>query len=728
MRKLILTSLCIASSVAANAQNDSLPAIGDQQLQEVQVVERRPGSVKSRGVVNAVTLTDREFTKAACCNLGESFTTNPSVDVNYSDAATGARQIRLLGLSGTYVQMLTENIPNFRCAALPYSLGYVPGPWMQSIQVSKGCASVKNGHESITGQINIEYLKPQLKDQLNANIYGNSMAKLEANADAMFHLTPATSPLRQANEANGWSMGVMMHYEDKFHQTDHNHDTFADSPDIQQWNAMMRWAFFSPNYIFQSAVRAIKEERAGGQMEHHAQAEPDLSDEQNEASHTDDFHYGGAYPRQQRYAINLSTQRYEAFAKNAYIFDHEHNGNVALILNATFQQMESLFGWKHYDVIQRDFYAQLLYETDFSPMHNLSAGLSYLHSSFDEWKWNTAFDSGSMKLWNRENTPGAYAQYTFNLDDKLILMAGLRADYSYIDHRSRGTFLTPRMHVKYAPNDVVSLRASIGKGHRFVRPLAENSFLLGSGRTLLFAYEGRNISMIPDYVVMSNQFPDIFLEEAWNSGFSLSLNIPLFKRTLQLNAEYYYTHFLSQVVADYDASTEHIYLVESHGKNRNHCFQIDASYPIVKGLELTAAYRRNIVRSTYGGMLQDKPLQSKYKGLLTASYKTPLGLWQIDATLQLNGSGRMPTPYSVEGQPAWNATFKAYEQVNLQLTRWFRHFSVYAGAENLTNFRQKNPIIHAHHPWTSQFDPTLVYGPVDGAMFYVGLRLHFERF
>ena len=182
------------------------------------------------------------------------------------------------------------------------------------------------------------------------------------------------------------------------------------------------------------------------------------------------------------------------------------------------------------------------------------------------------------------------------------------------------------------------------------------------------------------------------------------------------------------MVADYDASSEHIYLVESHGKNRNHCFQIDASYPIVKGLELTAAYRRNIVRSTYGGSLQDKPLQSKYKGLLTASYKTPLGLWQIDATLQLNGSGRMPTPYSVEGQPTWKTTFKAYEQVNLQLTRWFRHFSVYAGAENLTNYRQKNPIIHAHHPWTSQFDPTLVYGPVDGAMFYVGLRLHFERF
>ena len=227
---------------------------------------------------------------------------------------------------------------------------------------------------------------------------------------------------------------------------------------------------------------------------------------------------------------------------------------------------------------------------------------------------------------------------------------------------------------------------------------------------------------------MSNCFPDVFLEEAWNSGMSLQLNIPLFGRTMLLNAEYYYTHFTSQLVADYDTDADHIYLVESHGKNRNHCFQVDLSYPIVSGLELTAAYRRNIARSTYGGKLQDKPLQSKYKALLAASYKTPLGLWQFDATLQLNGGGRMPTPYSINGEPSWSETFKGYEQLNVQLTRWFRHFSVYAGGENLTGFKQKNPIVHAQHPWSGHFDPTLVYGPVEGAMFYVGVRFHLERF
>ena len=156
------------------AQNDSVKQLKDQTLQEVEVVTTRPGTIKSRGLMNAATITSNELTKAACCNLGESFTTNPSVDVSYSDAATGAKQIKLLGLSGTYVQMMTENIPNFRGTAAPYSLGYVPGPWMQSIQVSKGASSVKNGYESITGQINIEYQKPQLTDHINANVYGNT--------------------------------------------------------------------------------------------------------------------------------------------------------------------------------------------------------------------------------------------------------------------------------------------------------------------------------------------------------------------------------------------------------------------------------------------------------------------------------------------------------------------------------------------------------------------------
>ena len=169
MKKIVLWGIlvCLFAFQQAYAQTDS---IGDAHELKNVVVKATNG-VKAKSRVDNTELIGRgQLIRAACCNLGESFTANPSVDVSYSDAATGAKQIKLLGLSGTYVQMLTENVPNLRGASLPYSLGYVPGPWMQSIQVSKGASSVKNGYESTTGQINIEFLKPQGTDGVRANV------------------------------------------------------------------------------------------------------------------------------------------------------------------------------------------------------------------------------------------------------------------------------------------------------------------------------------------------------------------------------------------------------------------------------------------------------------------------------------------------------------------------------------------------------------------------------
>lgn len=221
----------------------------------------------------------------------------------------------------------------------------------------------------------------------------------------------------------------------------------------------------------------------------------------------------------------------------------------------------------------------------------------------------------------KETTPGIYAQYTYNLNEKVVAMAGIRAD-----HSSRyGTFVTPRFHLKLSPNEVVSLRLSVGKGYRSVHALAENNNLLASGRQLVI--------------------DDLKQEEAWNSGLSSSFYIPLFGKTLKLNAEYYHTHFNEQAVIDYDSNSTEIRISNLDGKSYSNTIQVDASYPVIQGLELTAAWRWNDVKSTYGGELMEKPLTSRYKGLVTVSYKTPLGIWQFDATLQLNGGGRMPRPF-----------------------------------------------------------------------------------
>ena len=106
-----------------------------------------------------------------------------------------------------------------------------------------------------------------------------------------------------------------------------------------------------------------------------------------------------------------------------------------------------------------------------------------------------------------------------------------------------------------------------------------------------------------------------------------------------------------------------------------------------------------------------------------------MGLWQFDATLAINGSGRMPKPYILsDGQLSWPETYKTFPQLNAQITRNFRHWAVYVGGENLTGFRQKTPIIDAANPWGDNFDATMIYGPIHGPMVYAGFRYTFTKY
>ena len=642
-------------------------------LGEVNVVRRRFGTTKLRSsAMNVDIISSAELSRAACCNLGESFVTNPSVDVSYSDAATGAKQIKLLGLSGTYVQMMTENIPNYRGAAAPYGLGYVPGPWMQSIQVSKGSSSVKNGYESITGQINVEFKKPQLPeaDWVSANLFASSTGRYEANADATLKLSKR------------WSTSLLAHYENETMAHDANHDGFADIPRVEQYNLWNRWAYMGDHYVFQAGIKALSEWRNSGQVNH------------------------GGNPGQELYKIGIDTRRYEAFTKNAYIFNKEKNTNLALILQGTFHNQDAVYGHKLYDVDQTNVYASLLFETEFSKRHSLSTGLSFNYDGYDQrYRLTNDVELPRLKSFEKESVPGAYVQYTYNLEDKLILMGGIRGDYSSM----HGFFVTPRAHVKYNPNEFVNFRLSAGKGYRTNHVLAENNYLLASSRKVRIA-------------------GDLDQEEAWNYGASISSYIPLFGKTLNLNAEYYYTDLLKHVVVDMDTDPHEIAFYNLNGRSYSHVFQVEANYPLFKGFTLTAAYRFTDAKTTYNGELKERPLTSRYKGLVTASYKTPLEIWQFDATLQLNGGGRMPSRYILEdGTPSWSACYGSFEQLSVQITRYFRRWSIYVGGENLTNFKQKNPIIDAANPWGENFDSTMIWGPVHGAKAYIGIRFNWAR-
>lgn len=657
--------------------SDTIP-LWEENLEEVVVTSRPKGVRKLRGnAMNIDMISAAELQRAACCNLGESFTTSASVDVNYSDAATGARQIRLLGLSGTYVQMLTENIPNLRGAAAPYGLGYIPGPWMQSISVSKGASSVKNGYESVTGQINVEFLKPQTDRTVAVNGYADIFGKAELNATGNIHI------------GSRWSTALLLHGENAFAAHDDNDDGFLDLPRIRQVGAMNRWAYMGDNYVFQAGVRFIAENRRSGQHSHHASHESMPADP---------------------YLIDIDTRRWEYFTKNAYIFDKENDGNVALILSGSHHNEDASYGHKIYDVNQDNAYASLMYERKWNGgMHALSTGLSFNFDRFNQlFRLENNAGITPARVIEEEYVPGGYAQYTFSLASNLLVMAGLRYDHSSV----YGSMLTPRAHVKWNILDgALSFYGSAGRGYRSPHPLADNHFLMASSRRIIIG-------------------SDLRQEVAMNYGGGLAGFADIAGRTLNYSAEFYYTTFSHQVLVDLDTDPHAVIITDSNNRpSFSRTFQIEVSYPLIDDLLFTAAYRFTDVKVDYGNGVVQKPLTSRNKGLFTLSWTPMMGLWQLDVTLAVNGGGRMPNPYSLpDGSLSWRRTYKAFPQLNAQLTRNFRHWSVYLGCENITGYRQKNPIIDAANPWGDNFDATMVYAPIHGAMVYAGFRYNFTRF
>lgn len=716
------TRLLVASFVGChndtievkNREPLTIVLVDEAVLDEVTITERKMGVIKSRtSAFDTQTIGTEELCRAACCNLSEAFETNASVDIAYADAATGAKQIRLLGLSGTYVQLLQENTPAVRGLAQNFGMEYIPGPWMSSVQVSKGTSSVINGYEAVSGQINVELLKPQTQNPLSLNLMFNSELMAEANIEGGWQI-----PLKEEEHTHHHHVGeadehehchheslytgIMAHYTGSYMTMDENKDGFADMPKVQNANLANRWFYKHGDYTLIAFARGLYDRRRGGQN----------------VSHRHSVVSG------QPYLINLNTWRVEGFIKNGYVYDDESGSSVAIITAASYHNLDNTYGPRAWKASQLNAYLNGIWQRNWEGGglidndHRLSAGVSV---NFDKYEERLTFNEltiNDLDLGRYEVTPGLFAEYDYTYSDKLSLVAGVRADYS----TKYGLFVTPRANVRYSPFEWWTVRASAGMGYRSPNAIADNAFIIPSSRALTLA-------------------DTIGQERAVNAGISTTFYIPLGSKQLQLSMEYYYTHFLNSLIVDMDRDPHQVHIYNQTdvpgAQSFAHCAQVEASIEVLRGWTWTAAFRwTDVEQTTFNSAtnayeLRPKALTNRFKGVITTSYQTPLKKWQFDVTAQFNGISRMPDGFTAYGDFLGGyGTAKPitwYPQLMAQVTKYFRTCSLYVGAENMTNFRQDSPIIGADDPYGANFDASMVCGPTTGWKVYIGFRYDLEK-
>jgi outer membrane receptor for ferrienterochelin and colicin len=647
--------------------------IPSNELDEVELVKKRDAVRKARfSSQNIVTVNSAELLKAACCNLSESFETNPAIDVNFSDALTGTKQIRMLGLTSPYLLITQENIPMVRGASQAYGLTFTPGTWVESIQITKGAGSVVNGYESISGQINTELVKPLTDKSIFVNAYANRNGRLELNTHLNRKIT------------DKWSAGLYIHGNRRDQKEDRNNDGFLDAPLANQINVQNRWQYQDPQkgWVSFFNVRFLNDEKQVGQT--------------NFIPSADKFTTNA-------WGSEIDTRRFDSAIKLGYVFPELPFQSFGFQFSYSRHKQDAYYGFNQYNIKHESIYSNLIFNSILGDTRNkFKTGLTFAHDGYDELVNTNIYG-------RQDNSVGAFFEYSYDDLENVSLTAGIRID----THNNLGTFLTPRFHIRYTPWEGASLRGSFGRGRRAASIFAENQQLFGSARTIQVLDSGGSIYGLDP-------------EDAWNYGLSFLQGFNLFERPGNITIDYYVTDFVNQVVVDWENPRE-ISFYNLEGKSFAKSFQIEVNHEILKNLELRTAYKLYDVKTDYNSGQLQKPLQAKQRFFVNLGYETTLNnkgsQWRFDYTLHTLGEQRLPDTSSNPTEFRLPGYSVSYSLMNAQITKVFSSkFEVYAGGENLSNFTQDNPVLSAEDPFGLNFDTSIVYAPIMGRMYYAGFR------
>ena len=703
-----------AAVVSANAQTDTTDIYGERKdsLDAAVFVSRQQGNYLSKGKeLRTEVISAAGLCKMACCNLAESFENSASVTVGYSDAVTGARQIRLLGLSGVYTQMLDETRPVMRGLASPFGLSYVPGQWLESIQIAKGASSVINGVECMTGQINMEHRKPTDEKPLFINAAVMSDSKMDFNI---------ASSLQMGYK---WSTVLLGHVSGNVVSHDMDQDGFMDEPKMLQFNLSNRWLYMADNGVqVRFGVRAIQDSRLGGQMLK-SDGKDVFYNRKEYLWNPYDLKKGQVNP----WGSDIMNRSINGYLKVGVPLNADNSQNIALIADYNYQDMDAYFGATKYLAGQHSAYANLLYQNVISDAHRFTVGMNGTFDRYDEIFHRTIFYEGrkdeagsDTPVFTNLANAGLFGEYTYKYDETLSVIAGVRGDwFNHINDGKSKFKVSPRITLKYMPADQIVLRANGGRGLRYSTPLVDNIGVFSTGKRFYGAYA------------------EHILEDAWTFGGNITYYLPFgASSNTYLSVDYFRTQFAQQMVVDYERpvvdpasypNTIRFYALDGRRSFTDN-IQVDFSVDPVERFNITATFRYTNARIELDGKgLVEKPMTSRFKGVLNLQYATNLNKWIFDFTASLNGSCRvydfMCELKDADGDLLYkDGRTPIYPMLYAQVTRRFKGWDVYVGAENLTNFRQKDAIIGASDPRLATFDASCIWGPLMGIKAHVGFR------
>ena len=646
-------------------------------LDEVVLENRKStSSVSFLNSLNIMNMSSDELLKTACCNLCESFETNPSIDVNFADAITGTRQIKMLGLTSPYILIGIESVPTIRGAAQAYGLSFIPGTWVESIQITKGAGSVVYGFESIAGQINAKLQKPLSDSKLFINAYGSADGRFEVNTHINTKVT------------DKWSTGIYVHGNIRDKKFDKNNDTFLDAPLAKQLNLMNRWQYvdLEKGIVSFLNIRFLNDEKQMGQV--------------NFNPVTDKLTTNA-------WGSEIDTKRIEFSGKLSYANPKVQHQKIDTQIAFSNHDQESYFGLNVYNILHKSLYSTAIYSSILGDSrHKFKTGVNY---TYDDYKEAITLKSEDYNFKRKENSFGAFFEYNFDDLANFNLTAGLRVDSNNL----LGTFITPRLHMRYIPWDKAAIKASLGRGKRSANIFAENQNIFATSRAIRVLNDGGNIYGLD---------PEI----AWNFGFSFLQAFNLFERKADFTIDFYRTDFKNQIVLDWENPLEaNFYNLEGDSYANN--FQFEFNYTAFKGFNLRLAYKYYDVKTQYKVGELEKPLVPKQRVFANVSYETLKmknnSQWKFDVTYNWLGKQRFPNTSSSPMQYQLTEYSPTVGTINAQVTKVFSpKFEVYFGGENITDVKQEEPIISAENPFGPYFDTTMVYGPIFGSSYYVGLR------